>query len=81
MRHAEIGFVGAGGTAIGFMDLFRSGATVRKTWVGRGRQPPAVHPIEPVIDRVHPFGEVDAAFAGRGNSGKVVSTTPGKGYR
>ncbi|WP_328451858.1 zinc-dependent alcohol dehydrogenase family protein [Amycolatopsis sp. NBC_00438] len=83
-RYAEIGFVGfvgTGGVPIGFMDLFRSGATVRKTWVGSREDTEdlvwrlAVRPIGPVIDSVHPFGDADAAFrhfAGRGNFGKVV---------
>lgn len=87
-HHAEIalvGFVGAGGAPIGFMDLFRSGATVRKTWVGSREDTEdlvrrlAVRPIGPVIDSVHPFEDADAAFrhfAGRGNFGKVVITTP-----
>ncbi|WP_410619703.1 zinc-dependent alcohol dehydrogenase family protein [Amycolatopsis sp. cmx-8-4] len=87
-HHAEIalvGFVGAGGAPIGFMDLFRSGATVRKTWVGSREDTEdlvrrlAVRPIGPVIDSVHPFGDADAAFrhfAGRGNFGKVVIAAP-----
>jgi NADPH:quinone reductase-like Zn-dependent oxidoreductase len=87
-HHAEIalvGFVGAGGVPVDFMDLFRSGATVRKTWVGSRDDTEdllrrlAVRPIEPVIDSVHPFEEADAAFrlfADRGNFGKVVITTP-----
>ncbi|WP_328617569.1 NAD(P)-dependent alcohol dehydrogenase [Amycolatopsis sp. NBC_00355] len=87
-HHAEIvlvGFVGTGGAPIGFMDLFRSGATVRKTWVGSREDTEvlvrrlAVRPIGPVIDSVHPFGDADAAFrhfAGRGNFGKVVIAAP-----
>jgi NADPH:quinone reductase-like Zn-dependent oxidoreductase len=83
-HHAEIavvGFVGAGGAPIDFMDLFRSGATVRKIWVGSREDTEdllrwlAVRPIEPVVDRVHPFEEAAEAFRhfeSRKNFGKVV---------
>jgi NADPH:quinone reductase-like Zn-dependent oxidoreductase len=83
-HHADIalvGFVGAGGAPVDFMDLFRSGATVRKTWVGSRDDTEdlvrrlAVRPIEPVIDSVHPFEDAVAAFrrfASRENLGKVV---------
>jgi NADPH:quinone reductase-like Zn-dependent oxidoreductase len=83
-HHADIalvGFVGTSGPPIDVMDLFRSGATVRKIWVGSRDDTEdlvrrlAVRPIEPVVDSVHPFEEAGAAFrrfAGRGNFGKVV---------
>jgi NADPH:quinone reductase-like Zn-dependent oxidoreductase len=85
-NHAEIaivGFVGTGGAPIDFMDLFRSGATVRKIWVGSRDDTEdlvrrlAVRPIDPVIDSVHPFDEAVAAFRrfeSRQNFGKVVIT-------
>ena len=83
-HHADIalvGFVGAGGAPVEFMDLFRSGATVRKIWVGSREDTEdllrwlAVRPIEPVVDSVHPFDEAGAAFErfrSRRNLGKVV---------
>ncbi|GAB3151840.1 NAD(P)-dependent alcohol dehydrogenase [Amycolatopsis stemonae] len=83
-HHAEIalvGFVGAEGPPVDYMDLFRSGATIRKTWVGSRDDTEdlvrrlAVRPIEPVIDSVHPFEDADAAFRrfeSRENFGKVV---------
>ena len=86
-HHADIalvGFVGTGGAPVDFMDLFRSGATVRKIWVGSREDTEdllrwlAVWPIEPVIDSVHPFEQADAAFRhfeSRANVGKVVITT------
>lgn len=85
-HHAEIalvGFVGRGGAAVDFMDLFRSGATVRKIWVGSREDTEDLvrwleaRPIEPVIDSVHPFERADAAvehFRSRANLGKVVLT-------
>lgn len=87
-HHADIalvGFVGAGGAPVDFMDLFRSGATVRKIWVGSredtedlvGRL--AVRPIEPVVDSVHPFDDAGVAFErfrSRRNLGKVVVAVP-----
>ncbi|OXM68874.1 zinc-dependent alcohol dehydrogenase family protein [Amycolatopsis vastitatis] len=86
-HHAEIalvGFVGRTGPAVDFMDLFRSGATVRKIWVGSREDTEdflrwlAVWPIEPVIDSVHSFEDAGAAFRrfeDRENFGKVVITT------
>jgi NADPH:quinone reductase-like Zn-dependent oxidoreductase len=86
-HHAEIalvGFVGRTGPAVDFMDLFRSGATVRKIWVGSREDTDdllrwlAVWPIEPVIDSVHSFEDAGAAFRrfeDRENFGKVVVTT------
>ncbi|MEU8632453.1 NAD(P)-dependent alcohol dehydrogenase [Amycolatopsis sp. NPDC048633] len=86
-HHADIalvGFVGTGGAPIDFMDLFRSGATVRKIWVGSREDTEdlvrrlAVHPIEPVVDSVFPFDDAVAAFErfrSRRNLGKVVITT------
>ena len=83
-HHAEIalvGFVGRTGPAVDFMDLFRSGATVRKIWVGSREDTEellrwlAVWPIEPVIDSVHSFEDAGAAFRRfeeRANFGKVV---------
>lgn len=83
-HHAEIavvGFVGADGPPVGFMDLFRSGATLRKIWVGSREDTEdlvghlAVRPIEPVVDRVFPFDDAVAAFErfrSRQNFGKVV---------
>ncbi|MBE8519020.1 NAD(P)-dependent alcohol dehydrogenase [Amycolatopsis sp. H6(2020)] len=85
-HHAEIalvGFVGRSGPAIDFMDLFRSGASVRKIWVGSREDTEDllrwldVWPVEPVIDSVHSFEDAGAAFRhfeGRGNFGKVVIT-------
>jgi len=85
-HHAEIalvGFVGTGGAPVDFMDLFRSGATVRKIWVGSRDDTEdlvrrlAVRPIAPVVDSVHPFDEAAAAFrhfGSRKNFGKVVIT-------
>ncbi|WP_410592181.1 zinc-dependent alcohol dehydrogenase family protein [Amycolatopsis sp. lyj-23] len=86
-HHAEIalvGFVGRSGPAVDFMDLFRSGATVRKIWVGSRADTEDllrwldVWPIEPVIDSVHPFEDAGAAFRRfeqRENFGKVVIAT------
>lgn len=86
-HHAEIalvGFVGRTGPAVDFMDLFRSGATVRKIWVGSREDTEdllrwlAVWPIEPVIDSVHSFEEAATAFRrfeDRANFGKVVIAT------
>jgi NADPH:quinone reductase-like Zn-dependent oxidoreductase len=63
------------------MDLFRSGATVRKIWVGSRADTEgllrwlAVRPIEPVVDRVRPFEEAAEFFRhfeSRKNFGKVV---------
>ncbi|MEV6643237.1 NAD(P)-dependent alcohol dehydrogenase [Amycolatopsis sp. NPDC051371] len=83
-HHADIalvGFVGAGGAPVDFMDLFRSGATVRKIWVGSREDTEdlvrwlAVRPLEPVVDSVFPFGDAVAAFErfrSRRNLGKVV---------
>ncbi|WP_439378985.1 zinc-dependent alcohol dehydrogenase family protein [Amycolatopsis lexingtonensis] len=83
-HHAEIalvGFVGADGPPVGFMDLFRSGATIRKIWVGSREDTEdllrwlAVRPLEPVVDSVHPFDDADGAFErlrSRQNLGKVV---------
>ncbi|MEU7790115.1 NAD(P)-dependent alcohol dehydrogenase [Amycolatopsis sp. NPDC049159] len=83
-HHAEIalvGFVGADGPPVGFMDLFRSGATLRKIWVGSREDTEdllrwlAVRPLEPVVDSVHPFDDADGAFErfrSRQNLGKVV---------
>ncbi len=83
-HHAEIalvGFVGADGPPVGFMDLFRSGATLRKIWVGSREDTEdllrwlAVRPLEPVVDSVHPFNDADGAFErfrSRQNLGKVV---------
>jgi NADPH:quinone reductase-like Zn-dependent oxidoreductase len=85
-HHAEIalvGFVGTGGAPVDFMDLFRSGATVRKIWVGSRDDTEdlvrrlEVRPISPVVDSVHPFDEAAAAFrhfGSRKNFGKVVIT-------
>jgi len=85
-HHAEIavvGFVGRSGPPIDFMDLFRSGATVRKIWVGSREDTEdllrwlTVWPVEPVIDSVHSFEDAGAAFrrfAARENFGKVVIT-------
>nr|WP_225956804.1 NAD(P)-dependent alcohol dehydrogenase [Amycolatopsis lexingtonensis] len=87
-HHAEIalvGFVGADGPPVGFMDLFRSGATIRKIWVGSREDTEdllrwlAVRPLEPVIDSVHPFDDADGAFErfrSRQNLGKVVISVP-----
>lgn len=86
-HHADIavvGFVGTDGPPIDYMDLFRSGATVRKIWVGSRDDTEdllrwlAVRPIEPVIDSVHPFHRAAEAFRhfeSRENLGKVVITT------
>jgi len=86
-HHAEIalvGFVGAEGPPVEFMDLFRSGATVRKIWVGSREDTEdlvrqlAARPIEPVVDSVFAFDDAPAAverFRGRENFGKVVITT------
>nr|WP_255481952.1 NAD(P)-dependent alcohol dehydrogenase [Amycolatopsis sp. SID8362] len=83
-HHAEIalvGFVGADGPPVGFMDLFRSGASIRKIWVGSREDTEdllrwlAVRPLEPVVDSVHPFDDADGAFErfrSRQNLGKVV---------
>ncbi|WP_370961831.1 NAD(P)-dependent alcohol dehydrogenase [Amycolatopsis sp. cg9] len=83
-HHAEIalvGFVGAEGPPVEFMDLFRSGATIRKIWVGSREDTEdllrwlAVRPLEPVVDGVHPFDDANAAverFRSRQNFGKVV---------
>ncbi|UOX92828.1 NAD(P)-dependent alcohol dehydrogenase [Amycolatopsis sp. FBCC-B4732] len=83
-HHAEIalvGFVGADGPPVGFMDLFRSGATLRKIWVGSREDTEdllrwlAVRPLEPVVDSVHPFDDADGAFErfrSRQDLGKVV---------
>ncbi|MET8995506.1 NAD(P)-dependent alcohol dehydrogenase [Amycolatopsis sp. NPDC004169] len=83
-HHAEIalvGFVGRSGPAVDFMDLFRSGATLRKIWVGSREDTEDllrwldVWPIEPVIDGVHSFEDAEAAFRrfeSRENFGKVV---------
>ncbi|WP_329044861.1 NAD(P)-dependent alcohol dehydrogenase [Amycolatopsis sp. NBC_01488] len=83
-HHADIalvGFVGTGGAPVDFMDLFRSGATVRKIWVGSRDDTEdlvrrlAVRPIEPVVDSVHPFDDAGVAFErfrSRQNLGKVV---------
>lgn len=63
------------------MDLFRSGATVRKIRVGSREDTEDllrwldVRPVEPVIDSVHSFEDAEAAFRhfeGRENFGKVV---------
>lgn len=86
-HHAEIalvGFVGAEGPPVEFMDLFRSGATVRKIWVGSREDTEdllrqlAVRPIEPVVDSVFAFDDAPAAFErfrSRENFGKVVLTS------
>lgn len=86
-HHAEIalvGFVGRSGPPVDFMDLFRSGATVRKIWVGSREDTEDllrwldVRPLEPVIDSVHSFEDAGAAFerfASRENFGKVVIAT------
>jgi NADPH:quinone reductase-like Zn-dependent oxidoreductase len=86
-HHAEIalvGFVGAEGPPVEFMDLFRSGATVRKIWVGSREDTEdlvrqlAARPIEPVVDSVFAFDDAPAAverFRSRENFGKVVITT------
>jgi NADPH:quinone reductase-like Zn-dependent oxidoreductase len=83
-HHADIalvGFVGTGGAPVDFMDLFRSGATIRKIWVGSREDTEdlvrwlAVRPIEPVVDSVFPFDDAVAAFErfrSRRNLGKVV---------
>ena len=85
-HHADIalvGFVGEGGAPVDFMDLFRSGATVRKIWVGSRQDTEdlvaalGARPLEPVIDRVFPFDDAVSAFrrfADRENLGKVVIT-------
>ncbi|MCR6486724.1 NAD(P)-dependent alcohol dehydrogenase [Amycolatopsis sp. OK19-0408] len=86
-NHADIavvGFVGTEGPPIDYMDLFRSGATVRKIWVGSRQDTEdlvrwlTVRPIEPVVDSVHPFDRAVEAFrhfGSRENLGKVVITT------
>jgi NADPH:quinone reductase-like Zn-dependent oxidoreductase len=67
------------------MDLFRSGATIRKIWVGSREDTEdllrrlAVRPIAPVIDGVFPFDDAGAAFVrfrSRHNLGKVVIAVP-----
>ncbi|MEV7040360.1 NAD(P)-dependent alcohol dehydrogenase [Amycolatopsis sp. NPDC051061] len=87
-HHADIalvGFVGAGGTPVDFMDLFRSGASIRKIWVGSREDTEdlvrwlAVRPLEPVVDGVFPFDDAGAAFErfrSRRNLGKVVVSAP-----
>ncbi|MGW4065034.1 zinc-dependent alcohol dehydrogenase family protein [Amycolatopsis sp. NPDC004747] len=81
---ALVGFVGRSGPPIGFMDLFRSGASVRKVWVGSREDTEDllrwldVWPVEPVIDSVHSFEDAEAAFRrfeSRENFGKVVIAT------
>lgn len=86
-HHADIalvGFVGAEGPPVEFMDLFRSGATVRKIWVGSREDTEdlvrqlAVRPVEPVVDSVFAFDDALAAverFRSRENFGKVVITS------
>ena len=83
-HHAEIALVGADGPPVELMDLFRSGATVRKIWVGSREDTEdllrqlAVRPIEPVVDSVHSFDDAGAAcerFRSRANFGKVVITS------
>lgn len=78
---ALVGFLGGGGSPVEFMDLFRSGATLRKIWVGSREDTEdllkllSVRPLEPVIDSVFPFSEAVAAlrlFESRKNFGKVV---------
>jgi len=80
---ALIGFLGAGGPDVPFMDLFRSGITLRKINVGSRQDTEdlldllARHPVEPVVDSVFPFGRaLDALrhFESRTNLGKVVIT-------
>ena len=80
---ALIGFLGAGGPDVPFMDLFRSGITLRKINVGSRQDTEdllallAGHPVEPVVDSVFPFGRaLDALrhFESRTNLGKVVIT-------
>ena len=87
-HHADIalvGFVGRSGPPVDFMDLFRSGATIRKIWVGSREDTEdllrwlAVRPLEPVVDSVFPFDDARAAFErfrSRRNLGKVVVTVP-----
>ncbi|WP_284744107.1 zinc-dependent alcohol dehydrogenase family protein [Amycolatopsis sp. RTGN1] len=87
-HHADIalvGFVGRSGPPVDFMDLFRSGATIRKIWVGSREDTEdllrwlAVRPLEPVVDSVFPFDDAGAAlerFRSRRNLGKVVVTVP-----
>lgn len=78
---AVVGFLGEEGAPIGYMDLFRSGVSLRKVWVGsRGDTEEllrllAVRRLEPVIDAVFPFVDAVEAlrcFESRGNFGKIV---------
>jgi NADPH:quinone reductase-like Zn-dependent oxidoreductase len=80
---ALVGFLGSGGTDVAFMDLFRSGVTLRKINVGSRQDTEDLlallsrHPLKPVIDSVFPFERaLDALrhFESRSNLGKVVIT-------
>jgi len=82
---AVVGFLGEAGTPIDYMDLFRSGVSLRKIWVGSRADTEdllrllAVRPLEPVIDAVFPFADAVEAlrrFESRGNFGKIVIAGP-----
>lgn len=76
-----IGFLAAAGEHIDFMQLFMSGATLRRIAVGSRddfdamNRAIALHKLRPVVDRVFPFAKTKDAwrhFEGRGHVGKVV---------
>ncbi len=78
---AIVGLLGGAGEAIDFMQLFMSGASIRRIMVGNRddfeamNRAISLHQMRPVIDKVFPFEEAQAAwrhFESRSHIGKVV---------